>query len=342
MIQQDFLQDFDEMEEQLFKHLRRARKALSLQTIISLTGMKKKTIQKSIKKFSLLGIIYSPSRNNFALQGEYHGDPLLRYEYEALMELEQILGEPLPKIEEVDLNFGYVSENFRVLELGIYKKQVEKLPESIGKLKQLKILDLGYNKLVKLPKELRNLVGITRLNLMFNLFTEIPLMIRKMVTLKELEFQGNNLTELPSWINKLTFMTGMDFGHNKLEVLHENIGNHPKLLYLDLWNNKLSNLPNTIGQLTELKLLGLSRNQIVTLPESIGNLSNLTSLALDSNQIDALPESICNLNHLEKLDISYNSLTSNSDNVKDWLKNLEIDKKCKLTNVHEESSQDQG
>ncbi|WP_371802824.1 leucine-rich repeat domain-containing protein [Candidatus Lokiarchaeum ossiferum] len=340
--QGSFLQDFNEMEVQLYKHLRRARKALNLQTIISLTGMKKKTILNSIKKFNFLGLIYSPSRNNFALQGKYHGDPLLMYEYEALTELEHILGESIPQIEKVDLNFGYVSDNFRVLELGLYKKNIEELPHSIGKLKQLRILDLGYNKLKKLPLELRNLVGITRLNLMFNLFTEIPLMIRKMVTLRELEFQGNKLTELPPWINKLTFMSGMDFGHNNLEHLHENIGKHPKLNYLDLWNNKLTELPDSICQLKELKLLGLSRNQLVSLPESIGSLSNLTSLGLDSNQIDAFPESICKLTHLEKLDISYNPLTSNSDKVKKWLNNLIVGEKCQLTNVHEASSQDEG
>ncbi len=85
--------------------------------------------------------------------------------------------------DQLDLNEMFLSE----------------LPESIGELSNLQILNLNVNQLTTLPKSIGNLTKLKTLNLDFNLLTTLPEDIGKLTGLKEFSISNNPpLKYLPS------------------------------------------------------------------------------------------------------------------------------------------------
>ncbi|GAI57504.1 unnamed protein product, partial [marine sediment metagenome] len=76
----------------------------------------------------------------------YHGIPLLRSEYNALMEFEQQITNPLPLVSEWNSNiFGFIARENHVIALGIPSKDLTILTENICNLKYLTRLSLKNN-----------------------------------------------------------------------------------------------------------------------------------------------------------------------------------------------------
>jgi len=60
-----------------------------------------------------------------------------------MIELEKMIGEAIPKVWKIEWNtFGYMEESGHVVGLGLYNKNLSSLPESIGNLRSLQILNL--------------------------------------------------------------------------------------------------------------------------------------------------------------------------------------------------------
>jgi len=166
----------------------------------------------------------------------YHGEPLIKEEFEILMELEQQVGR-IPKWEgdftrggympaPTDIKtykFSYVLLGNHVIILNLCGKGLKYLPESIDKLKFLQILDL----------------------------------------------RNNNLTELPESIGNLEFLEELILHDNALRSVPESIGNLKNLGLLHLDNNYLTTLPDTICNLKTWYPIGLSNNKISSLSEKI-------------------------------------------------------------------------
>jgi len=141
--------------------------------------------------------------------------------------------------------------------LVLWRKNLTSLPESIGKLTNLKELYLGGNKLRTLPESFGQLTKLEDLRLGYNKLTSLPESIGRLTNLVELGFENNELTSLPESIGKLTNLTE---------------------LYLD--RNKLTQLPESFGNLTKLDVLKLGYNKLTSLPESFKNLDR--NLRIDS------------------------------------------------------------
>jgi len=166
----------------------------------------------------------------------YHGQPLIKEEYEVLMELEQQVGR-ISKWEGVftrgdfiqastdikTFKFSYVLLGHHVIILNICGKGLNHLPESIDQLKYLQTLDL----------------------------------------------RNNNLTELPESIGNLEFLEELILHDNALKFIPESIGNLKNLILLHLDNNSLTSLPDTICNLKTWYPIGLSNNKIASLSEKI-------------------------------------------------------------------------
>jgi len=165
--------------------------------------------------------------------------------------------------------------------------QLTTIPESIGNLTNLRILNLSENQLTALPISFGNLPKLQNLNLSNNQFA----------TLKE---SCGNLTSLII----------LDLGSNQLASVPESIGNNENLSELVLNNNKLTMLPKSFDKLTKLKELDLRDNQLQTIPESIGNLINLQILNVRGNQLETIPVSIGNLTNLKQLNLYGNQLST--------------------------------
>ncbi|MFX1260061.1 MAG: leucine-rich repeat domain-containing protein, partial [Promethearchaeota archaeon] len=205
-------------------------------------------------------------------------------EAKALKDLEGLIGENILLVEKIEwTTFGVKIEGDKVVGVGLYNQGLSTLPESIGNLSSLKILELWSNKLSTLPESIGNLSS-----------------------LKDLRLGGNKLSTLPESITKLTSLQKLNLQSNQLTTLPESIGNLSSLKDLWLGGNKLSTLPESITNFMSLKKLYLSDNQFTTLPESIGNLTSLQTLNLWNNQLSTLPESIWKCKNLESLNLGDN------------------------------------
>lgn len=208
---------------------------------------------------------------------DYHGTPLALPEWEVMNALEHLLKKPVPRVENVEWELkGRVTEGFlardgHIIQLGLHIvfKEFTFLPEIIGCLTSLQILDIEHNHLTSLPETIGNLTA-----------------------LKEFYLCGNYLASLPDTIGNLTSLEKLDLTDNHLSSLPETIGQLSSLKELILDGNQLISLPWTIDQLKSLQNLDISFNNLSSFPETIINLKSLSRFSLGFNQLTSLPEPI--------------------------------------------------
>ncbi|OAY71354.1 putative leucine-rich repeat receptor-like protein kinase [Ananas comosus] len=203
---------------------------------------------------------------------------------------------------------GVSCNNSRVTELRLFNMGLEgTLSEDIGKLDQLQILDLSYNRklggqltsaignLPKLktffvgiiPDELGNLGQLTSLSLNSNQFTGgIPVSLGKLSNLDWLDLADNQLNgSLPTSMNGAPgldqlFKAGhFHFNKNNLSgPIPESLFNaNMTLRHVLLDRNQLiGEIPESVGLVLTLEILRLNNNKLNgTVPSSISNLANL-------------------------------------------------------------------
>ena len=202
----------------------------------------------------------------------------------------------------------YKIEKCKITELDFIFKGLSHLPIAIKELTTLKELILRYNQINYLPEWLGNLTELEILNININNLIELPLSIGKLTNLKELLLWKNELRTLPDTIGFLKNLKKLNLRLNQLENLPSSFGNLSSLVDLNLHDNKLQYLPESFPMLKNLEILNLSWNNIETLPQSIGNLNNLKTLDLERNELKVLPNSIGSLSSLEYLNLRDNKL----------------------------------
>ncbi len=208
------------------------------------------------------------------------------FEIEVIRFLEDELGRSLPFLDELDENsFGIVESDQHVIALALQGSFLERLPENIGHLSKLKILNLKGCRLDRLPES-----------------------IGELGQLRTLGLRSNRLTSLPETIGNLHELRALSLSENRLISLPESLGDLINLRELILPENELTFLPATIGKLASLQLLSLSENKLKTLPEEIGSLLNLKEFYASGNELTCLPGSIAKLTALQKLDLDGNPL----------------------------------
>lgn len=160
------------------------------------------------------------------------------------------------------------------------------LPESMGALENLRILEC------------------TSCNLQV-----IPPFVSRLSKLGVLTIDDSSIREIPERVlsERMDILT---ITNSHLESLPESIGLLVGLNTLRLDSNRLTTLPSSIGNLTRLKTLELNNNQLTTLPATCRELTILATLELNNNQFESIPESIIYLTLLQRLDLSHNNLTS--------------------------------
>jgi hypothetical protein len=140
---------------------------------------------------------------------------------------------------------------------------LNKLPEALSELTQLKSLYIKGNKLKVLPSYISQLTQLQSIDAGYNRLKELPEALATLENLEHLVLSKNQLTHLP---NSLT--------------------NCRKLTLLNVEENKLTELPKDIGKLTQLETLQLYKNQLQNLPESLEKLKALSTFDIDNNPID--------------------------------------------------------
>lgn len=154
-----------------------------------------------------------------------------------------------------------ISEIWSLQALHVTLSDLVKLPESIGKLQKLRVVNLSFCfRLTCLPDSIGNCVMISSIDLSgCNKVATLPCSNSRNKRLRVLRLSFTILERLPSSITALENLEYLVLEWcSKLVELPEDIGNSKKLVALNLKGcGKLRAIPKGIAQLTRLETLGL-------------------------------------------------------------------------------------
>ncbi|XP_073158843.1 plant intracellular Ras-group-related LRR protein 6-like isoform X2 [Henckelia pumila] len=182
-----------------------------------------------------------------------------------------------------------------VVSLDVRSNQLKALPNSIGCLSKLKILNVSGNLLHSLPRTIENCRSLEELNANFNKLTQLPDTIGfELLNLRKLSINSNKLILLPHSISHLTNLETLDARLNCLRSLPDDLENLVNLKTLNVSQNfqYLTTLPYSIGLLMSLVELDVSYNKITHLPESMGCLKRLQKLSVEGNPLVSPPTEV--------------------------------------------------
>jgi Leucine-rich repeat (LRR) protein len=198
--------------------------------------------------------------------------------------------------------------NLRTLDLS-WCGSLETLPVSIGSCQSLRSLILRGCRIIKnIPISLGQLENIRVLNLSCcNGLESFPEHVfEKFKELRNLNlYYCRSITELPDSIGKLESLQTLNLLEcRKIQQLPTSLGTFRFIESINLSTCKILDLPDSVGNLENLHVLNLSYCQALTsLPASISNLQRLCSLILRGTRLSVLPPQISELVNLECLDI---------------------------------------
>ncbi|GMJ05236.1 hypothetical protein like AT5G36930 [Hibiscus trionum] len=197
-------------------------------------------------------------------------------------------------IKELPSSIGHL-RSLVVLTLGFCSK-LESLPSSIGRCEFLKTLNLnGCSKLEKLPEDLQQIKSLETLDLSETTITTPPSFIFHMKNLKFLSLQG--CKGPPSRVRShwpFILRSTQKFSLNSITLrLPAILSGLSTLKRLDLSDCNLYDgaIPNDICSLSSLEMLRLCHNNFITLPIAFSRLPKLNSLDLNGCiRLKSLPE----------------------------------------------------
>ncbi|ORX52576.1 L domain-like protein [Piromyces finnis] len=152
----------------------------------------------------------------------------------------------------------------KLLVLNLNLNQVERITPYLYKLKELKALILGHNKISKI-ENLESLINLNTLVLSYNKIEEV-----------------SNLTCLKS-------LTKLSIAHNKIRVFPD-LRMNTELKELRLNNNRLLGVPEYVKFLPKLEILDLGNNFLKEFSdiENLKSLFHLNNLNLKGNPVTKL------------------------------------------------------
>jgi hypothetical protein len=133
------------------------------------------------------------------------------------------------------------------------------LPQALGQLSSLQILDLCHNNLKSLPESLGNLKSLILLKASNNELSALPNSIGSSSSLKTLDVESNHFSTFPETICELNTLHTLDMAHNMLAALPEALGNLTSLEELDLKNNFIKSIPKTVLNMHSLKAIEIDK-----------------------------------------------------------------------------------
>ncbi|PSN72065.1 L domain-like protein [Corynespora cassiicola Philippines] len=196
------------------------------------------------------------------------------------------------------------------------------LPQSIGLLDQLEVLELQGNKLTSLPEQVSELSRLRSLNVSDNQLKSVPMELFTSISLVELVAAKNSFSGPFFTIDSAPNLQNLYLANNGLASLCESDTlSLPALKHLDLSTNRLSSLPNMTSW-TSLTTLLVGENKISSLPEGFVTLQQLRTADFTANDLTKLDDQIALMESLENLTVAANPirerkfLTMNTEDIK--------------------------
>jgi Leucine-rich repeat (LRR) protein len=202
--------------------------------------------------------------------------------------------------------------NLQLAELHLAHNKFTVLPDSIGQLTSLVVLDISNNELESLPSTITKLRNLSSLNAASNKLKALPSMMN-MTSLSRLDVNHNRLTTLGN-LSGCFKLQDINASENVINTLFSGASlnlNFPAMVRLDLRVNRIATLTCSATIATPLlKDLLLSSNILTSLAGSglIESAKQLDTLDIKDNSFDTVPIEVLELPLLKKLFVEGNPI----------------------------------
>ncbi|KAL1822044.1 hypothetical protein ACET3Z_008822 [Daucus carota] len=199
-------------------------------------------------------------------------------------------------------------------------RDLKRLPEQLGEIKGLKMIDVSVTAIERLPDSVTHLKKLILLNLRFcKKLKNLPEQIGEMKGLKELDARFSAIEKLPNSITQLRELFRLSlFGCKNLRNIPEQIGNIESLRMFEAGGIAVEQLPDSFGGLINLERLNLFQcKNLRNLPDSIWKLKLLKQLYLgECPKLERLPEKLGEMKCLEYLDADGTAIKKVPDSIR--------------------------
>ena len=204
----------------------------------------------------------------------------------------------------------------RITTLILSNNRLKVIPDCIGLLNQLRILDLSSNQISYVGCSLLSSTSLNELYLHSNKLSdsnELDNGLKGLNQLMILDLRFNQLSSFPS-LSDLFSLTQLFFDFNPIlsPPSPQFYSSSSSLQKLSLFGTQLNpTLVEILNGITkQIQILNLSASKIQSLPKEIGYLKCLIELNLQSNRLSILPPQMDGMISLKILDISDNQFSS--------------------------------
>jgi YD repeat-containing protein len=190
------------------------------------------------------------------------------------------------------------------------------LPESLGDLSDLQVLDVSNNLIQgDIPESIGKFPALTHIFFQYNQMSgALPDTLGNITTLQYLNLRNNGFTgSIPASFGDLTNVTMMYLNSNALSgPIPASLGQLSKLTAFYLFSNQLTDsIPSQLGNLVNMKDFRLENNLLTgKIPGSLGNMKNLEHMYLHGNDLSGkIPGEFSRLENLLMLNLGGNLLS---------------------------------
>ena len=128
----------------------------------------------------------------------YQGIAVSQQDYHVLSIFAEICAEHIPIVDNVEHDtFGCVIIEGNITQLGLFNRKIKKIPDELGQLKALVLLDLDGNGLTQISEAITDLHNLKTLDLRNNQLQSLPDSISRLTALETLWLENNNINYLP-------------------------------------------------------------------------------------------------------------------------------------------------
>lgn len=203
-----------------------------------------------------------------------------------------------------------ISQITSLRELRLAENDLEgDLPESIGSLTNLEVLELQGNKITGLPDSMKELVNLRVLNANTNGLSFLPMETLAALPLADLSASKNALrgTFLPQSVPEMPRLQTLDLSGNALTTLGSSSLSMPALKSLNVSINRIEALPDLTGWTSLLTLLA-EENKLSEFPSGFTSLMSLKQANFNGNDISKIDPEIGLMESLDMLTLAANPL----------------------------------
>lgn len=198
------------------------------------------------------------------------------------------------------------------------------IPDSIGKMKNLKLLRIVGSKITELPSSMQQLQKLKIVNLSSSEMENIPLVLSQIPHLKSLLLYDTKIQYLPDEFLEKSAITGLHLENNKkLVSLPRDIN---KLASLSIKNSPLLvELPKGTNSMYLMSTIIIQNTGLKNLPDPF-ICPNLWELYINETNLENLPKGIFYSEKLSIINLANNKIETIYDDIKinHWVVDLDL------------------